>query len=108
MKIYKIADGRGEIRNNILSSIFDNMQGRRYSPMGLIVSDSVEKMVEDIQGTAYVSVSYSEFEDEIVIEKYYESEYMNDEYGRVYKVKMNYDNPQETINKVNKLIGELS
>jgi len=110
MKIIKIAQTQAEIqleiRKQILTSIFDNTDGKR-SDTGEIAKDSVEKRVEGSMGTFYVQVLYADWDDLIIVDKYYESEFVNNEYGKTIKIKMDYDNPQVTISKANNAIAYL-
>lgn len=108
MKIYRIAADQGETRIDILETIFENAQGRRNSPMGIITQDSVERHVEGLVGTFYVATSYSEDKDAMVVQKYYENELAEQEYGRTVFIPLDYESPQETISKTNQVIEKLS
>ena len=106
---YKIAMDLNK-RSQGLKLIYDSLPGDR-TKTDRITNDSVEKMVEDVQGTCWIQVYYREWhapgQDAIGVEKYFENEYMQDEYGKTKFVIPNWDNPQETLEQVKRAIAEL-
>jgi len=59
------------------------------------------------EGEYYVDVSYSHWENQFIVEKYYESEFLNDSYGSSFKIPINFDNTEQTVSIVNSKIRAL-
>jgi len=71
---------------------------------GRIRDKSVEYQFDDVQGLAYINVWLDFWENRIAIQLYYDSEFMDNEYGKTNYVPINYENPQETTSKVNSIV----
>jgi hypothetical protein len=101
-----------EYKKNLnLPKIWENIPGK-LTKTEKITTYSVEQLYEDpLFGTAWISISYDEWyrpnQDAFRIEKYYDLEQMQDEYGKVIFVLPNWDNPNETILKILEAINQL-
>tara|TARA_R110000824_G_scaffold148242_3_gene317858 strand:+ start:43929 stop:44294 length:366 start_codon:yes stop_codon:yes gene_type:complete len=58
-------------------------------------------------GESYVQVYIKDMDDTIYVEKYYESEHMQDNFGQTKRVKLNFDNLEETKSIVLKIIESI-
>jgi len=92
-----------QIREQILTTIFDSLDGRKYDDPD-ITKAHVEKQIQELMGTAYLDVSYAHWDNIIIVQKYYENEIADQEYGKTYKINMDYDNPEKTIQEAQKAI----
>jgi len=92
----------------IIKLIFESLPGdlRNADRVPLF---SKEIPFHDVYGEAYLSMSIKHVDNSaqmIHVEKYYESEFLQDEYGTVKNIPINWDNPQETINTILNIIKQ--
>lgn len=92
-----------EKRNKALKMIFDALPGNS-NKADRITSYAKELPFYDVFGQAYLAISFNTPKDSMRIEKYYDSEFLQDEYGTVKTIPINWDNPQDTINKILSII----
>lgn len=112
MKIYrKFASSPLNSKTQAWQTILKNL-GRgsiKKSQTGQIMKDNIEMHVDDLAGDAWIQISYDEWQTpdkQIRIEIYYDSEMMQNEYGKITKVPFNIENPQESIDIINGIIRE--
>jgi len=92
----------------ILKLIFESLPGVLRNA-DRISHFSKEIPFYDLYGEAYLNLSTSHVDDSaqmIRVEKYYESEFLQDEYGTVKNIPINWDNPKETINTILNIIKQ--
>lgn len=96
-----------EEKSSIIRRIFEHIdvgESKSYNSEG----DSVEIMIEDLFGTAWINISYSKWykkcQSAILVEKYYEKEFVQDEYGEAIPVDIDWQNPQNTIDRINAIV----
>jgi hypothetical protein len=106
MKIYKISSNLEIIKGIIQSLNIDDFQ--RIEGLDDILNNngwSAELSMYD-GGECYIAISYSYWTNEFIVEKYYDSEFLNDSFGKSFRISVNLDNPDDTILKVNKAIDK--
>ena len=107
MKIYRKAIDTN-IEHQAIRKIFDslvNLRGSRFeSPTGQVTKDYVEFEFYDVYGEAYIQVSFSEKDHTFRIEKYYENEMAQDDYGEIVNVPFDVTNVEKTLDSINGII----
>lgn len=72
-----------------------------------ITTQSAEIWFHDLYGEAYISISFNSDKNAIYIDKYYDNEFLQDEYGQVKYVPIQWDNPNtvsQTISNLKSII----
>jgi hypothetical protein len=54
---------------------------------------------DDTMGSSWINISYNQWDEKVIIERYYESEFLQDEFGTTIKIPVNTDNLTEEIRK---------
>lgn len=96
-------------RTRALEELFTSIGGNRFkSSSGDIKKDHVEIRTEAL-GTAYIQVSYDEGRDVIRIEKYYDNETLQNEYGEIMNLPFKPHEPDKTkmMNNVKEIINRM-
>jgi hypothetical protein len=86
-----------------LKSIFESLPGESNNadrPTKL----AKELAFHDAYGEAYLALSFNEERSAIRVEKYYENEFIQDEFGKVKYVMVNWEDPKETISIITNII----
>lgn len=86
-------------KSKILQKIFNALPGK-LKKTNRITTDYKEIDFDDLAGQAYISMSFNSDKNSMHIEKYYESEFLQNEMGEVFSIPVNWNSPQETINKI--------
>ena len=105
MKIYRIAFNLDIVRDIIKGLDLNGFQ-RIGNTNDLAHGWSAEASKYD-EGEYYVAVSYSHWENQFIVEKYYDNEFLNDSYGKGFKIPIDFDNPEQTVSIVNNKIRAL-
>ena len=61
----------------------------------------------DSGGTNYIAISFDKWKGFFWVEKYYESEFMNNEYGKSSKVIPDFGNPLGTADRIRAMIQQM-
>jgi hypothetical protein len=106
LKIIKLAQTTDPKILETLEDIYSALGGNRWrSPSGTVVNDYVEIRTEAL-GTAYIQIRYSEIENAMVIEKYYDNENLQNEYGSTVSIPFVPDSKQ-MIAKISGIVSKL-
>lgn len=62
----------------------------------------------DPQGTSYINISFNEWDGWFIVDKYYESEIMQNEYGHSEKIIPNFDDIPGTIQRIKEVIDRIN
>ncbi len=54
---------------------------------------------DDTMGSSWINISYNQWDEKVIIERYYESEFLQDEFGTTLKIPVNTANLTEEIRK---------
>lgn len=110
MSWYKIAQGSKFKKEEIVKKIFLGFEGGRLE-QGNQVSDWSREWAFYDEGEAYVQIYFREdWETQTSyfgIEKYYNSEFMNEMLGKSMKITIDYENPENTLNQINNALKSL-
>jgi hypothetical protein len=96
-------------RTRALEELFTSIGGNRFkSSSGDIKKDHVEIRTETL-GTAYIQVSYDEGGNAIRIEKYYDNETLQNEYGEIMNLPFKHHEPDKSkmIDNIKRIINEM-
>ena len=97
--------GLNDQQLKILEIIFNAIPGKegKDRTTGKITSKEV---MDEAMGTMYIQTYY--YKDEMMaVERYYDSEYLDQQYHKTIKIPINWDNPQETSSKILDTIEKL-
>ena len=92
-----------------LEYILNHVYGYAKNITGNVKDKSLEFRYEDAMGTAYIQTFYSEYgsnPDSVGVSKYFESEYVDQEYGETKYFKINVENPASTSDQINTQIKD--
>lgn len=113
MKIYRMAigiiDNKVKAYQYIINHINKGEIHRNQN--GHMMKDYVEMHVDDLAGDAWIQIGYSEWGDmekPMYVEIYYESEFLQDEYGKIQRLPLDIEDPQKTLSQINVMIENLA
>ena len=94
--------------HELILSLFATVgRGRLDSNSGKVPSFEFRDEA-DPRGTSYIQVYCKNFEDYISVERYYESEHMQNEFGETKTIPIDFRSPLETQASVIKVIENIS
>ena len=82
-------------------------RGFYQSQTGRVTDNYSEFETETAYGTAYIQVHFDQKTEMIRVERYFESEFVQDEYGTAKLIPINYANPQITATAIQSTIKAL-
>jgi len=88
-------------QRKILQTIFDSLPGHTNQ----MSTYAKELPFNDTMGDAYIATNLNQDKTSIHIEKYYENEMAQDEYGEVKNIPIQWDNPTLTITTLLNIIN---
>lgn len=91
-----------EDKTKILLSIFDALPGK-LTKTEKVTSYSKE-IHDEALGMVYIQIYFNSDENAMGIEKYYENEFLQEDYGQSRLIPVNWQNPQETVKQIKFLI----
>ena len=87
--------------------ILNAIGGSRFRSGGSSMRDYTEFHVYDVYGEAHIQIGFDEKTGAIRIEKYYDSEFLQNEYGNVGHVVFDIENPHSTISIIKSKIEKM-
>ena len=88
-------------QRKILQTIFNSLPGHTNQ----MSTYAKELPFNDTMGDAYAAISLNQDKTSIHVEKYYENEMAQDEYGEVKNIPLDWNNPNNTITTILNIIN---
>lgn len=110
MKIYKIAKYRSEAewkkRRLAKETVYKYFEDKGFMPNTVGGQKNYVEKMDEAMGTCWIQIvePKDNHPESFYVEVYYEDEYYQDKWGRSQDVPMNWDNPQETIANIERVI----
>jgi len=115
MKIYRISQIAVTIdqKAKVVEAVFKQLEGilgvqAKPSTDGYMLDWSIEKAEDSLNGESYTQVSHNRFDEGFHVEIYYESEFMQQEYGKVTRVNCGYQSADQCVRAIVKAIDGLT
>lgn len=120
MKIYRIAQTQVPVsvsieqRVRVVREVFENLENvlgvkATNSQDGYLLDWSIERQDDaTLGGTSYTQVSHNRLKDGFHVEIYFESEFLQDAYGKSVQVNCGYDNVNRCVHEIIKAIDKIT
>ena len=115
MKIYRISQIAVTIdqKVKVVKDVFKQLEGilgvqAKPSTDGYLLDWSIEKAEDSLHGESYTQVYHNRFDEGFHVEIYYESEFMQEQFGRVTRVNCGYESADKCVRAIVKAIDGLT